>query len=532
MASSPIDSVGGAVTANDDSAKEAVTAMQSPEVADKPASPDAPAGAAAALEDIELTEESPKAAAAAEPTPADSTAGGGAGAGSSADVQSEDHPLIFIAVNPSSGNKKGADYVKVGEPIGETGVRKLDLDVQVNNAKTVTLLIFNIKEGKPSNKPGFQHLKRVVEASSLDLPTRIIVAGGDGTITWAVEEMDAHGIPSEQVLLGVKAFGTGNDFSRSYNWGKGSPSDVIGGSTFKVLKKDVSMWLTAKTAPHDIWGLEIETHEGGNFKYVTGYNQKGINDGLCAQHRIVDVDGGGKKSTKTMCNYFSFGPESRVGMGMERRRKASWAGNQLMYGFSGLSTMCCKKSPKLKDVVTNAVETLPDGTPKVIFQTDTPPPKKPTDPQPDGPYLRRWPATFAILNTDTMIAGQHIWDRTGARLAVKGEGEQRETLMQGVHKMGDGKLNMMTWRTMQQFNCDAVCGLCCSCVCCGLRGSNRLASIGNPVTINFRDKEQANYRKEGRIYMQIDGEYFICQYPKAIRIKHREKLHVLDNRSS
>lgn len=117
-----------------------------------------------------------------------------------------------------------------------------------------------------------------------------------------------------KVVVGVVPFGTGNDFSRSYNWGKSSPWSVVGKDN-SVLKKNAAQWLAAKTSPHDVWQIEMETQEGGGFVYVTGYNEKGLNDGLKKQHRIVDLPGGGMKSTKTMCNYFSIGAESRVGMG-------------------------------------------------------------------------------------------------------------------------------------------------------------------------------------------------------------------------
>lgn len=41
--------------------------------------------------------------------------------------------------------------------------------------------------------------------------------------------------------------------------------------------------------------------------------------------------------------------------------------------------------------------------------------------------------------------------------------------------------------------------------CCNLRGSNRLASLENPLSVNFKDKDKAKYIKEGRMYFQIDG---------------------------
>mmetsp|Transcript_28331 Transcript_28331/g.71934 ORF Transcript_28331/g.71934 Transcript_28331/m.71934 type:complete len:507 (-) Transcript_28331:842-2362(-) len=500
-------------------------AAAAPAAEDAPAAPAAPVAEedATKLEDIELS----PAAAPAAPAPAAGTTQA-ASSSSSGLSQTAEHPKIFIAVNPSSGNKKGADYMKAGKEIAD-GVREVELDVAVDAAKKVTIYIFNIKHGAPADKPGFHMLKKCVDASTD--PTRCVVAGGDGTVTWAFEELDAHGVTMGKVVVGVVPFGTGNDFSRSYNWGKSSPWSVVGKDN-SVLKKNAAQWLAAKTSPHDIWQIEMETQKGGGFVYVTGYNEKGLNDGLKKQHRIVDLPGGGMKSTKTMCNYFSIGAESRVGMGMERRRKATWAGNQLMYCASGASALCCKSTPKMKDVVENAVEHLPadpsdpSGKTRVVFHTD------PAD-KTSAPYLRRSPCTLCLINTDTMAAGQRIWDRTSSINATKGDHTQNSVLAEGKHQMGDGKLNLMTWRNLLQFSLDIVCGqIGCTSACCNLRGSNRLASLENPLSVNFKDKDKAKYIKEGRMYFQIDGEYFICQYPKKVYVKHREKINVLDNRTS
>lgn len=142
---------------------------------------------------------------------------------------------------------------------------------------------------------------------------------------------------------------------------------------------------------------------------------------------------------------------------MERRRKATWAGNQLMYGASGASALCCKRTPKMKDVVENAVEHLPadpsdpSGKTRVVFHTD------PAD-KTSAPYLRRSPCTLCLINTDTMAAGQKIWDRTSSINATKGDHTQDSVLAEGKHQMGDGKLNLMTWRSLLQFSLDIVCG--------------------------------------------------------------------------
>lgn len=53
-----------------------------------------------------------------------------------------------------------------------------------------------------------------------------------------------------------------------------------------------------------------------------------------------------------MCNYFSIGVESRIGLGFEKKRTSHAITNKCVYGIEGLKKMCCcSKTLKIKDVV-------------------------------------------------------------------------------------------------------------------------------------------------------------------------------------
>lgn len=108
--------------------------------------------------------------------------------------------------------------------------------------------------------------------------------------------------------------------------------------------------------------------------------------------------------TKSVCNYFSFGYESRVGFGMEKHRKSNLYLNLMEYGKQGILKCVCQPPPRVKDVVLKGVEHMPDGSTRTIFQLD--PNKK------EEPYLKFNPVVMAMINTTTMGRGAKLWNRT------------------------------------------------------------------------------------------------------------------------
>lgn len=109
------------------------------------------------------------------------------------------------------------------------------------------------------------------------------------------------------------------------------------------------------------------------------------------------------------------------------------------------------------------------------------------------------------------------------------------TLCQLKHALGDGAMSLMTWRSVGQFNADIMQGQVegATGACgCGIRNGHRLHIGRHPITLYFKDKEDAAYRKDGRVYFQIDGEYFVVRYPKQVHLSHQRVLNVLDNRSA
>jgi len=59
--------------------------------------------------------------------------------------------------------------------------------------------------------------------------------------------------------------------------------------------------------------------------------------------------------TKKMCNYFSFGVDSRIGFGFDKHRTTSVLGNKCVYCWEGFKKMFIKTA-RMKDIVDTFVE--------------------------------------------------------------------------------------------------------------------------------------------------------------------------------
>lgn len=88
---------------------------------------------------------------------------------------------------------------------------------------SVEVFIFDIREGVSGMKPGFLLLKALAaKVAALEPGTaleadgsherntvRILVAGGDGTVMWCLDEMKRTGVNGEVCAVGVVPYGTG-----------------------------------------------------------------------------------------------------------------------------------------------------------------------------------------------------------------------------------------------------------------------------------------------------------------------------------
>ncbi|XP_019458478.1 PREDICTED: diacylglycerol kinase 2-like [Lupinus angustifolius] len=104
---------------------------------------------------------------------------------------------------------------------------------------------------------------------------RVLVCGGDGTVAWVLDAIERYNFESPPPVS-ILPLGTGNDLSRTLNWGRGlSALDGQGGLT--MLLRDIS---NAAVTMLDRWDVKIaeENSEGkpSNVKTKSMMNYLGI----------------------------------------------------------------------------------------------------------------------------------------------------------------------------------------------------------------------------------------------------------------
>jgi diacylglycerol kinase (ATP) len=100
-----------------------------------------------------------------------------------------------------------------------------------------------------------------------------------------------------------------------------------------------------------------------------------------------------------MCNYFSIGIESRIGMGFDKNRTSSVFCNKFYYGWEGIKKMCCaNRTKKIRDVIDYVTTSdIESGKERIIFASD-----KTT---PSEHYLLGNPVSFVVTNINSMMGG-------------------------------------------------------------------------------------------------------------------------------
>jgi len=62
---------------------------------------------------------------------------------------------------------------------------------------------------------------------------------------WVIDEMIKNGIEFTSCPLAIIPFGTGNDFSRTLDWGGKAPTDIVG-RNYENLFDLIKHWIQAK----------------------------------------------------------------------------------------------------------------------------------------------------------------------------------------------------------------------------------------------------------------------------------------------
>jgi diacylglycerol kinase (ATP) len=392
----------------------------------------------------------------------------------------QESPIVFIFVNPKSGGNRAGMITGLGASV----LRFTDPSL------VCKLYIYDIREGSSGEKPGFVHLKDQLAKKSYitpDNPVRVVVGGGDGTVMWTIQETLAHQIDLHKVAFGVIPFGTGNDFSRATGWGSSSPSPRLFNNGMGGFKALLQEWLNASVNDFDIWQISVKVQdEAGTIKQIK------------SKHK-VEINHGTKMITKPMCNYFSLGIESRIGLGFDKKRTTSTSLNKAMYVWEGFKKLITR-TPRVTEIIDSLVET---NHGRVIFSTA----QSELD-----PHIQGTPVSMIFLNIPSFAGGCDLWLKA-KKLALASADRELLKINQAC---GDGKVEILTYRSLVGLSLEQAKGTFLS------GNGRRLAQESGPLQVNFKP-DLANKRT----YMQIDGEFFTLDHPEYVKINHMETVKVL-----
>jgi diacylglycerol kinase (ATP) len=399
-------------------------------------------------------------------------------------------PVIFIFVNPTSGGNRASVITSIG---AET-LRFRGVGVESK------LFIFDIRQGKSGDKPGFVNLREQLERRKYITeahPLRVVVAGGDGTVMWTIQEAIAHGIDTTRIAFGVIPYGTGNDFARALGWGGSSPGSGIFDDGMKGFKSMVKDWLEADVNLFDIWEVAVTVAKGnGHIKQVKN-KQKIIMESSVSSPTSKSL----VKLVKPMCNYFSIGIESRIGLGFDKKRTKSQFLNKAVYGWEGLKKIFTS-TPKVTDVVASL-----SAHDKTIFSTDD------NEGKPAVKLVGR-PVSLIFMNINSFAGGCNLWE--GAMKPGLTGMDKTSAIFESSQSCGDGKLEVLTYRSLPGLSMEQAKGTFLSGNGC------RIAQEEGPVQLRFKPDLGSK-----RTYMQIDGEFFTLDNPESVDVAHKIAIRVL-----
>mmetsp|Transcript_38452 Transcript_38452/g.28290 ORF Transcript_38452/g.28290 Transcript_38452/m.28290 type:complete len:196 (-) Transcript_38452:205-792(-) len=131
----------------------------------------------------------------------------------------------------------------------------------------------------------------------------------------------------------------------------------------------------------------------------------------------------GKVFSRNMCNYFSIGVESRIGLGFDKKRTSSICCNKCCYFCEGLKKfMCCrgrKRTMKIKEVISHVTAINDQGEEKVLFASN--------DMKEADMYIKGDPVSIFCTNIHTMMGGQsRPWEAGRSRSPGVVDADKRE----------------------------------------------------------------------------------------------------------
>jgi len=140
-------------------------------------------------------------------------------------------------------------------------------------------------------------------------------------------------------------------------------------------------------------------------------------------------------------------------------------------------------------------------------------------------------AELLFLNVPSYAGGSHPWAWSRPAVCCQQDLGSSETsaTSHAIQDVGDGRLEIVSYGTELSAAIDAVNGTLWTP---GRGSGQRLASAEGPFKIAFKPSELANYTcEDSRMYLQVDGEFFIAHEPEEIKIRHWKTIKVASSSS-
>ncbi|CDJ57679.1 diacylglycerol kinase, putative [Eimeria maxima] len=435
-----------------------------------------------------------------------------------ADIGDNDFNYVFIFTNPTSGGNKAAAFTR-------TAVSRLTL----REPFKVMVFINDIREGTSGSKPGFLLLKAIAEkvssasccatadegkadaqealknssssgssssssssagkANKTQKTIRVLVAGGDGTVMWCLEEMEKTGVLGNVCAVGVVPYGTGNDFANAFGWRPFNAANPFD-SSLHTLRSIVEHSMRARVVFHDLWSVTVSLRPGGHFSRINPHTRK---------KEVVERGGEPVRQLSfTMSNYFTFA-FSVVATAFYFQR----------YGIEGFKKTFLTRTKSINDIMLNLRVHPNSPQEEILCTTD-----KSKAKHEHIPLLKKT-ASLVLLNIPSFSGGNDIWGPS-RKLATTQSSKQKQkeakALLQVPQQMGDERLEFMTFRSVPSMGMEFL-----------VRGrGSRLHSGGGPWDISFRPLDEGT-----RVYFQTDGEYYQLSLPSSVSVSHNRRVQVL-----